>query len=488
MSIELIALSGVILGILLLVGKVIRLYTPPLQKYYIPSSIVGGLLGLVLGPQVWGATFNTWVGNESGSLSNGVFPEEMIDVWKELPKLLITVVFATIFFGKEIPKPKKVWKIAGPQVAFGQTVAWGQYVIGILLALFILTPMFGLDPIAGALIEISFEGGIGSASGLAPTFTDLGFEEAGDLAVGLATVGLISGLVIGIVLLNWGARKGHSKLLKNPEEASKAKLKGFFDEDTMPAAGKQTTRPASIETLTLHFSFIAGAIFIGFLLLKGLQWVEKNTWEEWTGFTLMEHFPLFPLAMVGSVILQVFLNKYVSYPIVSYELMQRINGLALDFMVVSAIASLSLTTIGANITPFLILAVAGITLNVLAFLFIARIVMPDYWFERGIGDFGQSMGMTAIGLLLMRIADPERKSPAVESFGYKQLLFEPVVGGGFFTAAAAPLIAQLGPVPVLIITGTLCLGWLAVGYFYFGKKKGQKGAGEKSDENNNDAE
>ncbi len=49
------------------------------------------------------------------------------------------------------------------------------------------------------------------------------------------------------------------------------------------------------------------------------------------------------------------------------------------------------------------------------------------------GDFGQSMGMTASGLLLMKIADPENRSPALESFGYKQLMFEPVVGGGDFS-------------------------------------------------------
>lgn len=80
------------------------------------------------------------------------------------------------------------------------------------------------------------------------------------------------------------------------------------------------------------------------------------------------------------------------------------------------------------------------------------------------------MGMTASGLLPMRIADLENKSSAVEGFGYKQLLFEPIVGGGVFTAASVPLIFYLGPVPVLILAAILTLFWGVMGVFYFGWK------------------
>lgn len=82
--------------------------------------------------------------------------------------------------------------------------------------------------------------------------------------------------------------------------------------------------------------------------------------------------------------------------------------------------------------------------------------------------------MTAIGLLLVRISDPENKSPALEGFAYKQIIFEPIVGGGFFTAASGPLIAHWGLIPVLILTGSLGLIWFFLGYFFFGKKREKK--------------
>src|SRR5699024_3434204 len=98
-------------------------------------------------------------------------------------------------------------------------------------------------------------------------------------------------------------------------------------------------------------------------------------------------------------------------------------------------------------------------------------ILPTFWFERGIGDFGQSTGITATGLLLMRVVDPEMKSPAYEAFGYKQLVFEPFLGGGLVTALSAPLVFQFGPIPFLIFSAVMLAIGLLTGLFYFGKMK-----------------
>jgi glutamate:Na+ symporter, ESS family len=99
--------------------------------------------------------------------------------------------------------------LAGPQLALGVTIASGQYVVGLLLAVLVLVPLFGLDPMVGAPIEVGFEGGHGTAAGLGDTFEGLGFPEGQDLALGLATVGVVSGVVIGIALVNWSGPGEH---------------------------------------------------------------------------------------------------------------------------------------------------------------------------------------------------------------------------------------------------------------------------------------
>ena len=143
--------------------------------------------------------------------------------------------------------------------------------------------------------------------------------------------------------------------------------------------------------------------------------------------------------------------------------MKNIAGVALDVVVVTALASISLQVIGSNLGVFLVLSIFGITWNVLFFLYYAPRIFPDYWFEKGIGDLGQSMGVTATGILLLRMVDPHSESGAFESFAYKQLFFEPIVGGGLFTAAAPALIVRFGLGGTMAITGGLLVFWLVMG-------------------------
>ncbi len=464
-----IALSFLILGLVLLIGKWIRIMSRPLQKLFLPSSIIGGFLALFLGPEVLGNLI-TWLGFGNSVLSNGIFPEEFLLVWAALPGLFINIIFASLFLGNKLPDIREIWRIAGPQIAHGQTIAWGQYVFGILVTLLILTPLFSLDPMAGALIEIGFEGGHGTAAGMAGTFEELGFAGGSDLALGLATIGLIFGVILGIILMNYAVKKGKTEIITNVRKLSLKEQAGIVEFDNRVSAGKLTTRTESIEPLSLHFAYVGVAIGLGYLMQQSLVLLENLTWGPSTGTYVLEFIPLFPFAMIGGIILQMFLEKYDIYRTLDRDLIVRIQGFSLDVLIVSAIATLSLSIIGENLIPFFILALVGITWNLVAFIYLAPLMIPSYWFERGTGNFGQSMGMTATGILLMKLADPDNESPSLEGFGYKQLLFEPIVGGGIFTAASVALIFQFGPVIVLIFCLIMLFFWLGIGIFSFRKK------------------
>src|SRR5699024_3365031 len=156
-------------------------------------------------------------------------PGEVIEVWKTLPGLMISIVFATLFIGSTIPSIPKIWRLAGPQISFGWAIGWGQYVVGVLLAILVITPFFGLPPLAGALIEIAFEGGHGTVAWLVGIFEKLDFPEVYDLSIGLATVGLLFGLVIGIILIKWEVRRNKTEIVKNVEGFSKLKKQGIME-------------------------------------------------------------------------------------------------------------------------------------------------------------------------------------------------------------------------------------------------------------------
>lgn len=465
MSPTTVALAILLLGVLALFGIAVRAYSRTAQKLFLPVSLIAGFVALIVGPQVLGR-LGDWLGSE-GLAEGGLFGADVLSVWSELPGLLISVVFAALFLGTPIPSLKRAVTLLGPQLSLGVTFASGQYVIGILLTVLILIPLFSVTPMFGALIEIGFEGGHGTAAGMAPVMAEIGWEEGGDLALAMATVGILSGVIIGVIAVNWAARRGHSETLDVKANEDPEIARGFYRRE-QPSGGLQTVRTESLDSLTLHIGIIAVAILIGQGMLSALQGLEQWLWAD--SIEIFAYVPLFPLAMLGGVIIQLFADRTGLSIFINRGTMERVQGLALDTLIIAAMATLSLDAIADNFAPFAILAVAGVLWNCFVLFYLAPRFIQSFWFERGIADFGQSMGVTATGLLLLRMADPNQKSPAYEAFGYKQLVFEPFFGGGLITAASIPLIVQLGSVPLLVIMVVLLIASLLSGFLYFGKR------------------
>ncbi|MDZ4199406.1 MAG: sodium/glutamate symporter [Kiritimatiellia bacterium] len=462
----------VFVGLALLAGKGLRRLFPVLTNLFLPSSVLGGAVALLVGPQMLGALAAWLQPGGGGWLERGLIPEAVQGAWRGLPGLLINVVFAALLLGKPIPGLREIWRKAGPQVAFGQTLAWGQYVVGIGLGLVVLSPFFGLPPMAGALIEIAFEGGHGTAAGMSGTFREMGFEAGADLALALATVGLVVAVVSGTLMVNWAARRGllpHSAGLP----VAKAVHPGDtgLDEDMTEEQHElvwqkqQELKPT--DPLSIHLAITGMAIGIGWIFQRLLVGLEAATWARGGGVEVMRFIPLFPLAMLGGVLVQVVMDRTGTSHHINRRMMNRISGSALDFTIVAALGTLSIAAIRAHWAPLLLMSVAGLAWNLFGVFVIAPRLIPEYWFPRAVCDYGQSTGVTVTGLLLLRMADPANESGTLESFGYKQLLFEPIVGGGLFTAASVPLIVQFGPLPVLALTGGLLLFWLITGHLMF---------------------
>jgi ESS family glutamate:Na+ symporter len=60
---------------------------------------------------------------------------------------------------------------------------------------------------------------------------------------------------------------------------------------------------------------------------------------------------------------------------------------------------------------------------------------------------------------LLRTVDPENKTEAAATFGYKQLIHEPIMGGGLWTALALTLVFTIGWKPVWIISVIMLVIW-----------------------------
>jgi ESS family glutamate:Na+ symporter len=429
---------------LLVAGKFVRLRIPLLQRLYLPSSVIGGVIGLAV----------------MTAFGDRIDPE-VTGAMRKVPGFLINVVFATLFLGTRIPNLRRVVSLAFPQLVLGQIIAWGQYVVGLGLTGFVLSRLYDVPPCFGNLLEVGFEGGHGTVGGMTESFVAEGWGDGAALGFTVATAGMVVGIVVGMALINWAHARGIvSEVVPFDRRGVRERL-GVHARRARPAAGYQTVMSDSIDSLAWHLAIVGVSVAIG----AGLLWLLRLT-----GWKVFRGFPLFPLCMIGGILLQFGSRAVRKSLIIDHGQMARISGASLDFLVVSAVATISLKVVAAHFVPLVVLIVAGTAWSVFAVLWFGPRCMKEAWFERAIADFGQATGVTATGLMLLRTVDPDSKTCAAASFGYKQLLHEPFMGGGLWTALAFTLVVEHGWLPVFLFSAVMLALWTGCAFLGISRK------------------
>ena len=432
----------ILVSLLLVAGKILRVQIPLLQRLYLPSSVVGGITGLVV---------FSFVGDS--------LPEGVVDDMRKIPGFLINVIFATLFLGAPGKKKKSLSAYVLPQLTLAQIVVWGQYVVGIALTGFLLAPAFGVHPAFGNLLELGFEGGHGTVGGMSAAFSAKGWEDGIALGYAVATAGMICGVAAGMWLVNWAYARGYVKTVRPFSKRTAGERRGIHPKGARPSAGAQTVQSDSIDSLAWHISVVGLAVLAGFLVLEGLKCAEVRLFPD-AQTRIFPGFPMFPLCMLGGAALQRLADAAKIDLLLDKGQLERISGTSLDILAVSAIATIQLSVVKANLLPLSIMIVAGLVWTVFATLFFARRIFAEAWFERGIAEFGQATGVTATGLLLLRTVDPDNKTVAAASFAGKQLVHEPAMN--LWVATAFALVMTIGWVPVLLCSCAMLAVWIAV--------------------------
>lgn len=427
----LVALGG--LGLLLLGGLAVRTRSALLRRLLLPVSVIGGFIGLALGPYAL-----DWV------------PAEVVAVWTSLPGALINFVFAALFLGVTIPSVATLVHLGGPLFRFSAVTSLGQYVVGLLLTGLLLAPAFGVPDLFACVLEVGFAGGHGTAAAMTTVFDDLGYEAGGALGQMSATVGIVVAVVSGLALIQLGVQRGHTTEIRRESlEAARATTgsRALIPPDERPATGAATVRSSALDPLTLHVAVTGVAVMVGWGMLVGVRALHPA----------LSGFPLFPLAMIGGILVQLAADRTGTAVYLDRATFERIMGLSLDLLIVAAIASLRLDLFLQNVAPFALLMVAGTIWTIAAFWFLAPRMIASHWFEQSITVYGTSTGVTAIGLMLLRIVDPENRTPAAQAFGARAIVASPLFGGGLVTATMPLILVGYGWVPVLVGTTALAV-------------------------------
>lgn len=433
---------------LCLAGEVIRMSLPGLKRILIPGAVIGGSLALLFGPQVLG-----W--HETLGLGQATY-----DTLGRFPPLFINVVFAALMLGRPIHSFSKIWHRARPQIVMGHVYAWGQYVVGLSLVLFLLGPWLDTDNLAGPTIAIGFQGGHGTAAGLAETFKEFEFAEGKTIAYALATFGIVAGTILGPLLANF-----HRSRKDKAEEGDESKDPSGHKVGGGDEAPEQEDEKHPVEfspltgSLTVQMAIVGIVILIGYWLLEGAKYLEgliRGDVEQ----LYAAYVPLFSVVLLAGLGVQLLLQALKIDSLIKRSTIQIISAFALDMVILGALASLDLDVIGGQWQTITALCLVGLGWNLAVFYSLGSRVYPHPWFAYGLGDLGGGTATTASGLLLIRVADPNNNTDAKKAYTEKQPFYEPFMGGGLVTAMALPIVANMGAMAALGITGVILAGWI----------------------------
>ncbi len=420
--------------LLLLFGVFLRARIKLLQILYIPASIVGGLIGLLAGPSF------------IGILSDDVISE--LNSW---PGWLIALIFAGLFLDSGGRSIKQSIRGALRQGVMVWLIVFGQSAIGITVTWLILKNYYDIPYSFGQLVEAGFAGGHGAAAAFSEVYSTLGFESGGDIAFFVATMGLIYGVVSGIILVNIGVRKGWNRGGKDIEIP---KLTGFESRnDPQPImVGKirnEVLDPLAFQILILGVAF-AGGVGLYYLL---------NMW-----FPFLERLPLFIFTLISGFVLRELMKMLRIGDLIDGSGIRRITGTAMEFLIVSAIASLNLVTVVEMIVPVSVLLGIGFLYVIFCLVYLAPRILPkDYWFELGLINYGMSTGTTATGLMLLRIVDKDFETPAAAEYALAAPLSAPFIGGGIITFTLPFLMEEVSLVPIVAVMISVLVGLYVIG-------------------------
>lgn len=401
-----------LMSALILLGQLLRAKVKILQELFIPASLTAGVLGLIFGPNGLGIIpFSSAFGSYSGAL--------------------IVLVFAALPLSQENVKKEKSSSGVVQMWSFQLVAYLGQHLWAMILGLLLFVPVFGTHPGFGYMLPTGFVGGHGTAAAVGDSFAGMGWEDAGALGMTSATVGILSGLIGGIILIKLATKKGYTNYITDFVKLPESFRTGLIPEQEREVMGRESFSTISVDPLAVHTALL-------FVVAYGAKKIADFVLYLNPKLSL----PVFSLAvLVGFIVMKLMrlggADKYVDRRVIT-----RLSSTFTDYLVGFGVASIQLGVVVKYAVPLAILFTCGILFNIFIAVWLAPRMFTKDWFEKGIFTYGWASGVTAIGITVLRICDPNFKSGTLDDFSLSYL---------FGNMWAELTVVTMGP--ILIATG-----------------------------------
>ena len=379
------------LAIMLLIGVLLRAKITFFQHFLIPSCLIGGILGLIL-------------------LSSGVLKLSVSNL-ETFAYHFFNISFISVGLTSsenqgQNPAKKKGF-LKGPLwMALSEVIVFNlQAIIGGVCVILFGIFGFKLFPTFGFLAPLGFEEGPGQALSFGKVWEGLGFEHAATIGLTFAAIGYFFAFFVGVPLVNWGIRRG---LAANaPKHLPRDFLIGVLSSKQLDRpAGTQTLHSANVDTLAFQAAMVGLVYILTYALVRGLgSFFAPDVASILWGF-------FFFFGLIIAFIVRWLMGRVGVAYLIDPGVQRRITGWSIDFLIIATIMAIKLAIVWTYILPISVISLACGVVTTGTIVFLGKRLW-SYNFERTVVIFGTVTGTVACGLLLLRIVDPDFKTPAV---------------------------------------------------------------------------
>lgn len=399
-------LISVILGSLL-IANLLKRVIKPLNKTLIPTSVLAGVILLIITTIYKAITNNSFFDLE-------IFGGNGTSTLEILTYHCLGIGFIAMGFRRNNKKfdKQRTQEIFDTGVTTVSTYLL-QGILGLIITIvFVILGSKLTFKAAGILLPFGYGQGTGQALNYGNIYEQTyGFTGGKSFGLMIAALGFLSASVGGVILLNILRTKGKVKTYEEIQ-AKSLDQSMIQDPDEVP-----TTE--SMDKLTIQVAIVLVTYVVSYGIMWGISKLVPAAQSIIYGFNFL-------LGTLLAVLIKGILGKLKTKKVLKREYlntfyMNRIGGLSFDIMIVAGIGAIQLDLIKDYWIILVIMGLLGAIVTFFYLLFTSKYSCPAYQYQQFFAMYGMLTGTASTGIILLREIDPEFASPASDNLVYQNL-------------------------------------------------------------------
>ena len=373
----------------ILVGNIFRRVIPFLKKSYIPSSLIGGILLLII-----------------NLISEALFGNPIVS-----PRLMQIVTYHALAIGFIATtlkttngiKDKELVKKSTQNGLITGSVYMLQAAFGILTVLIFFWAGKSIFYDAGVILPLSFGQGPGNALTWDINFSDPEFLDGigankldamdtnGSFGLVMASIGFIVASIVGVVYINFFRIKG--EIINE--------VKDNVDEEIELVSDEEVSKRSA--NLGIQLGIISICYLMTFGIMSLLSLSSFTNTLAW-GFNFF--FGVISATLVKLLIKFFRKKNIIKQDIINNRQMNKVSDFAFDLMITAGVAAIDIENVVNYIGIIIALSIVGTIITFIYVRIITKVCFKGYEHDMFLVNFGTLTGTASNGMILLRESDP----------------------------------------------------------------------------------